>query len=84
MIIESVDRWPSDIPKPEWLDQVELLAEQEALALRKLGLPVYINWHYDYPENWYYPERAWLDPFLTMYEGYYTGSSAPQLVYLQK
>lgn len=47
MIIESVDRWPSDIPKPEWLGQVELLAEQEALALRKLGLPVYINWWFD-------------------------------------
>lgn len=44
MIIESLDKWPDGVPKPTWIDEVELLSYDEALALHKLGLDVGNEW----------------------------------------
>lgn len=44
---DEIDNWDKDVPLPKWLDEVELLSIEEAIALSKLGLDVRAWWYVD-------------------------------------
>lgn len=42
---DEIDNWDKDVPLPKWLDEVELLGYDEAVALAKLGVDVRGWWY---------------------------------------